>query len=231
MKKDSIVTMISTGIILFVLMAAAFAAASLPDGVLFCAGPIYQGDGTSKRMAFMCNVYWGNEYIEPILEILKEYGVRITFFIGGTWARDNDELLRAIAAAGHEIGNHGYYHYDHSRLSEQKSLDNIARNHELIRDRLGVEMNLFAPPSGAFTSATVGQAESLGYRTILWSIDTIDWRDTDPDLLIRRVWEKRRAGALVLMHPTAQTVKALAVLIRDLLADGYELTTVGDMIQ
>lgn len=198
---------------------------------VLCGAPIYRGNEMRKEMAFMCNVYWGNEYIKPILDVLRQYGVHITFFIGGSWARDNPELLKLIFEDGHEIANHGYYHYNHSTLSPTKSTENIERNHRLIRELLGVEMELFAPPSGDYDRDTVAEAESLGYRTVLWTIDTVDWRDKDAEVFMRRVWNNRKNGALVLMHPTAHSVKGLSAVIGKLLEDGYTLDTVSRVIE
>ena len=192
--------------------------------------PIYIGDESKNKMALMCNVYWGTEFIEPMLEIFKEKEIKITFFVGGSWVDDNGEILKKIVEAGHELGNHGYYHYNHSGLSKERSMKNIQDAHNIVKEITGVEMNLFAPPSGDFNNQTVTCAEELGYKTIMWTIDTIDWRDKDVDLIVSRVMNKKKNGALVLMHPTAQTVAALPKIIDGLMENGYTLDCVSNVL-
>ena len=69
----------------------------------------------TNGVSLMFNVYWGTEEVYRILDILQSREAKATFFIGGCWADDNVECLRAIYSAGHEIGNHGYFHKDHSK--------------------------------------------------------------------------------------------------------------------
>ena len=68
-------------------------------------------------VSLMFNVYWGTEEVYKILDTLAKHNAVATFFIGGCWADDNVECLKAIYEAGHEIGNHGYFHKDHDKLT------------------------------------------------------------------------------------------------------------------
>ena len=194
------------------------------------APPVYVGDTSESKMALMCNVYWGTEFIEPMLKILEEKNVKITFFLGGSWVDDNAETVKKIVEAGHELGNHGYYHYNHGSLSKEQSMKNIQDAHNIVKELTGIEMNLFAPPSGDFNKQTVECAEALGYTTVLWTADTIDWRDKDVDLIVNRVLKKKQNGALVLMHPTAHTVAALPKIIDGLTENGYTLDCVSNVL-
>ena len=91
-------------------------------------------------------------------------------------------------------------------------------------------MNLFAPPSGAYDKLTVSCADSLGYKTIMWTRDTIDWRDHDADLIYNRAIKNASGGDLVLMHPTQSTVEALPRIIEYFQTNGFNLTTVSQTI-
>lgn len=82
--------------------------------------PIYRGNG-ENCVSLMINVYWGNEYLEEMLQILAKHNVKCTFFVGGSWAAKYPEMLKAIADGGHEIGNHGYFHKEHSKLTYLKT--------------------------------------------------------------------------------------------------------------
>ena len=114
--------------------------------------PYYAGKSDTK-VSLMVNVYWGTEYIQPMLDIMSRYNVKTTFFVGGSWAAGNSETLKKIHAAGHEIGNHGYYHKDHSKIDGAYNRKEIESAHDAVKHALGIDMTLFAPPSGAFCSA------------------------------------------------------------------------------
>ncbi len=193
-------------------------------------GVYYNGDKNSNNISLMINVYWGTEFIEPMLEIMKEKGVKTTFFIGGTWAVMNAETLQKIYDDGHEIGNHGYHHKDHDKISEEENLNQIKNTHTIVKELLGLEMNLFAPPSGAYNKTTVSSAAALGYKTIMWTRDTIDWRDHDAEIIYNRAIKNASGGDLILMHPTEATLKALPKIIDSLQTKGMNLTTVSENI-
>ena len=86
-------------------------------------GVYYNGDKNSNNVTLMVNVYWGTEYLDDMLEILDEKGVKTTFFVGGTWAVLNEDFLTKIYNAGHELANHGYHHKDHDKLDEEGNLN------------------------------------------------------------------------------------------------------------
>ena len=169
----------------------------------------YSGSKESGRVSLMFNVYGGADYIPSILDALDAFGVKATFFIGGCWADDHTETHRAIVSRGHELGNHGYFHKDQDKLSLSANKEEIVRCHDLEKALAGVEMQLFAPPSGAYSENTVNAAEALGYKVVMWSKDTIDWRDHDQTLIYSRATENAESGDLVLMHPTKETAAAL----------------------
>ncbi len=194
-------------------------------------GVYYNGDKNSKNVSLMINVYWGTEYLDDMLSILKENNVQTTFFIGGTWAVLNEDMLKKIYEDGHEIANHGYHHKDHDKLDEQGNLNEISTTHTIIQELLGVEMNLFAPPSGAYDKLTVSCASSLGYKTIMWTRDTVDWRDKDAELIYSRAIKNACGGDLILMHPTEKTVEALPKIISWFKDNGFNLTTVSQTLE
>lgn len=193
-------------------------------------GVYYNGDTSSNNVTLMINVYWGSEYLDEMLDILAEKNVKTTFFIGGTWAVLNEIYLNRIYEEGHELANHGYHHKDHDKLSEAGNLEEISTTHKIVKELLGIEMNLFAPPSGAYNKLTVSCAEQLGYHTIMWTRDTIDWRDHDADLIYSRAIKNAKGGDLILMHPTEATKEALPKIIDYFQQNNFNLTTVSENI-
>lgn len=189
--------------------------------------PIYRGNPLNNSVSMMINVYWGTEFLDGMLNVLKEKDVKTTFFIGGTWANDNPEMLKRIIADGHEVGNHGYFHRDHDKLSYEKNLEEIKTCHVTVKSITGYEMSLFAPPSGAFSEATMRAAKDLNYKTIMWSRDTIDWRDKDAEICFTRATKDIKGGELILMHPTEHTLSALPRIIDYYKAQSLKPTTVS----
>ncbi|HPD02425.1 MAG: polysaccharide deacetylase family protein [Christensenellales bacterium] len=193
--------------------------------------PIYSGRADAPGIALMFNVYWGTEYIEPILDALDAASAKATFFIGGSWADDNNELIQKIAERGHEIGNHGYLHRDHKKLNAQRNEQEIMTCDRLLTAILGkLPSRLFAPPSGSFSDVTLTTAERLGFKVIMWSKDTIDWRDKDQNLVYSRATSGVKAGDLILMHPTGHTLAALPQILEYFASKNFKCITVGEAI-
>ncbi|WIV10909.1 polysaccharide deacetylase family protein [Proteiniborus sp. MB09-C3] len=192
----------------------------------------YKGTIDEKIIAFACNVDWGNECIPGMLDIFRESDIKITFFVTGRWAEKNPELLKTIYENGHEIGNHGYFHRDYNTLNYEDNKKEIQKADLIISEILGIKSKYFAPPSGAYNDYTVRAATDLEYKLIMWSIDTIDWRnDSTKDKIINRVIGKHHNSAIVLMHPKEETVKALPVIIQNLKDKGYKIGSISDIIK
>ncbi|MBE7068475.1 MAG: polysaccharide deacetylase [Clostridiales bacterium] len=189
------------------------------------------GSEKSQGVSLMFNVYWGTQEVYDILEILKRYDAKATFFIGGCWADDNVDCLREIYTQGHEIGNHGYFHKDHKKLSAQQNFEEITNCNQFIKLTLGVEPALFAPPSGSYGNATLSACETLRMKTVLWSRDTIDWRDKNSALIYTRATKEIKAGEFVLMHPMAETVSALEDILKFYQTQSLKAITVSENIQ
>lgn len=193
-------------------------------------GAIYRGSTEGNNISLMINVYWGSEYIPEILAILDKYDVTVTFFVGGSWVASNSDCLATIVSYGHEIGSHGYFHKEQSQLDYQGNYDEIYNTHQLVYSLVGYNMTLFAPPSGDYSTVTLQCAYDLGYTTIMWSRDTIDWRDKDISLIYSRATKDITAGELILMHPTYHTVQALENILQYYQQNNYNVVTVSDNI-
>ncbi|MBQ2723167.1 MAG: polysaccharide deacetylase family protein [Clostridia bacterium] len=215
--------------LILVVLVASFSLVGFVGGtinVFNAKDPIYNGV-SQNGVSLMINVYWGSEYIEEMLAIFQEYGVKTTFFVGGYWVAKETNLLAQIIADGHEVGNHGYFHKEMKNLDYQSNLDEIASCHNLVEKLFGINMTLFAPPSGSFGKNTTKAAENLGYTTILWSKDTIDWRDKDANLIYSRATKNVKGGDLILMHPTLCTVKALRKILTYYVDNGLTVIPVS----
>lgn len=192
---------------------------------------IYNGNTDSNKVSIMFNVYWGTEYISEILDILDKYDCKTTFFVGGQWVEKEQDVLKKIYDFGHEIGNHGYFHKNQEELSYDQNYDEININHKLVKSILCIDMNLFAPPSGSFNKATLEASKNLNYSTIMWTKDTIDWRDKDANLIYKRATNNISGGDLILAHPTECTVKALPIILEYYKLNNIVPTTVSECLK
>jgi len=192
---------------------------------------VYRYGFSESGVSLMFNVYWGTDEVYQIMDILDQFGGKSTFFIGGSLADDNVECLKEIVSRGHELGNHGFFHKSHDRLTEQQNREEIARCNQFVSLATGIEPILFAPPSGAYGEETLTAVRQLNMKTVLWSKDTIDWRDKDPATVYTRATKDVRAGALVLMHPMEHTVTALPDILKEYKRRGWTAITVGENLR
>ena len=191
--------------------------------------PITRGYSGRVCASLMFNIDWGEEHLPALLDILLAKGVRATFFPTGTWAEDHKELAARLVADGHEVGNHGGAHDHVERMGKEDLKRLIKLGEERIEAACGVRpARLFAPPYGEWTADTVRYALECGYETVLWTVDTVDWRLPAPETIWKRALGGAVPGALVLMHPTEPTVVALPTLIDGLREKGYQIVTVSE---
>lgn len=192
--------------------------------------PIYRGHPDKPMVSFIINVAWGNEYLSEILATLKKHQVSTSFFLEGNWVKNNPDLAKMIVSAGHEVGNHSYTHPKMENLSAPQTREQLVKTNEVIEAATGVKCVLFAPPSGGYRDETVKIAAEYNMKTIMWTVDTIDWQKPSPDILINRVMSKIDNGAMVLMHPTDSTAKSLDRLIIQIKEKGLKIATVTELM-
>lgn len=192
--------------------------------------PIYRGHPDKPMVSFLINVAWGNEYIPSMLATLKKNKVHATFFLEGRWAKENPDLTKMIADGGHEIGNHSYSHPNMQLINESQTREELLKTNEIIEAITGNKVTWFGPPAGAFRKETIDIAHSLKLKTVMWTVDTIDWQKPPKDVLIQRVTSKVHPGAMILMHPTKPTDQALQSLITEIKSRNLRIGTVSKLM-
>lgn len=192
--------------------------------------PIYKGNPNKRMVALMINVAWGDEHIPDMLETLREEKVKATFFFDGSWLKKHADLAKQIAADGHELSNHAYSHPNMSELTRRQASEEIAKTEKLLEEMFGVRNRWFAPPAGDYNQETVQVAYEHGLKTVLWTLDTVDWKRPSPEWIVRRIIGRLEPGALILMHPTEPTRIALPTMIREIKRKGYALGTVSETL-
>ena len=160
----------------------------------------FAGDRARPRVALTFDDGPHPRYTPQILDILKEYGVRATFFSVGSNAENYPQLIRRICEEGHELGNHTHNHFHVAKLSREQLCADIESCQEVL-GRLGQrEITLFRPPEGVCTKDLKNYCEQKGMTIVLWSIDTRDWAHTPIEEICENVRKNAKDGAIILMH-------------------------------
>ena len=167
-----------------------------------------------------------NGYTSAILDVLKDRGVKATFFVLEDYAVKEPKLVQRMIDEGHTVGNHSVHHYSMPDLSAEECRREITGLHDYILDEFGYEMTEFRPPKGEFSERSLAVARDCGYETVLWSFAYADW-DVDSQPPEQESLEKLKSslhnGAIYLLHPVSSTNAAiLGDFIDYALSQGYE---------
>lgn len=188
-----------------------------------------------KRIALTFDDGPDGKYTPEILDVLKEYNVKATFFLLGQNMEHNPEMTRRIVDEGHAVGNHSYSHPDFRYLKvEDAHQKQVIKTQQVFEDILGFRPAFFRPPYGAVTDEQIRVLceESM---IINWSIETFDWSDTQnsPEKILNRIKRYHHGGAVILMHSAggdrSNTIAVLPQIIEFLQNEGYELVTIDEM--
>ena len=136
--------------------------------------PIYCVKTNKKQVSLSFDAAWGNDDTRQILDILKKNNVKVTFFMTGGWVEKYPDDVKAIAKAGHDLGNHSENHKQMSTLNRQQCMDEISKTHDKVLKLTGKKMELFRPPFGDYNNNVVEVVNSMGYHCVQWDVDTID---------------------------------------------------------
>lgn len=172
------------------------------------------------------------EVTPRVLEILKQYNAKATFFMLGSQVSYHPEIAKRVADAGHEIGNHTEQHQDLTKLGPDGIRREINSTSDKIANVTGVRPYLVRPPYGAHNENVRHVAANQGDSIILWSVDSLDWKSRNAAAINREIGQQLTSGAIVLMHdihPT--TADALPELMKTLHQQGYQFVTVSQLLK
>ncbi|HHV71809.1 MAG TPA: polysaccharide deacetylase family protein [Clostridia bacterium] len=194
--------------------------------------PIYRVQQTEKKLSISFDACWGADKTEEILSILKENGdIKTTFFLTGFWLEKYPDMVKKIAEAGHEIGNHSFTHPHLNSLSEQQIKEEVTKTHNLIYQLTGQSPTLFRPPFGEYSNKVITTIESLNYKVIQWDVDSLDWKTISTENIVKRVTSQVSPGSIVLFHNNGEnTTDALRQILPKLKAEGYQIVPISELI-
>ena len=186
-----------------------------------------------KVVALTFDHSWGNKFTPSILDTLKQNDLKVTFFIMGPWAKKYPEVAQRMVSDGHEIASHGYRHENYGDMTPAWVREDIEKSHGLIKEVTGVEATLLRPPNGHYSQNSLKITDELGYKTIIWNVDSLDWKNPGRDVIVERVMKRLKPGAIILMHASdtpVQTAEALPLLLAKIKAEGYQIMTVSELL-
>ncbi|WP_341358786.1 polysaccharide deacetylase family protein [Georgenia sp. M64] len=181
--------------------------------------------------------------VAPILATLDRYDVPATFFVTGAFARTYPGAVRAMATAGHPVGNHSDTHPSFADSTNEVIRAELARAEAAISALTGrTTRPLFRFPFGARTDLDVTVVNGEGYVPFRWSTDTLGWQGTEGGItaavVADRVLGTARDGQIVLMHVGANPddgttfdADALPAIIEGLRARGYGFVHLGGVVR
>ena len=170
-----------------------------------------------------------------ILDVLKKYNVKATFFIIGQNIDGNERILKRIHDEGHEIGNHTFSHRSLYKLTDEEIINEIRKCEEEIYKITGVNTKLFRPPEGYINDNIASMAKGLDKKVILWKVDTYDWKGKSASEIEKNVSSNLKCGDIILMHDyiwrKSYTAESLDILIPKLTANGYRFASISELIE
>lgn len=170
-------------------------------------------------------------HTDRLLDAFAQYGGKATFFVVGNVIDERPETAKRIVAEGHEIASHSWSHKDLATLSADQIREQLMRTYEKIYEVTGYKSNTMRPPWGSVNDTVKAIAKECGISLILWSIDTEDWMLQDADKVYDSLMAQVKDGAIILMHDLHwTTVDAMERAIPDLIAQGYQLVTVSELL-
>lgn len=197
--------------------------------------PIHRVEREDKKISLTFDVNWAeNDYLYEILDLLDENNIKATFFIMGKWViypDGNREKLIEINKRGHEIGNHSYVHPDFKNIGKDRIIQEINKTEEIIEKEIGIKTNLFRFPSGSYSEESLKYIKELGYESIQWDVDSVDWKGESKEKEYKKVMNNVKGGSILLYHNNGKyTVNNLKEIIPQLKKEEYEFVKISDLI-
>ena len=193
--------------------------------------PIYSVERQDKIISVTFDASWGGDKTLAILDLLDEYNAKATFFLVGIWVDKYPDLVKEIAARGHEIGNHSDSHAHFTQIPDGKIRTELDSCSDKIETLTGTRPTLFRPPYGDYNSKVITVVRDEGYEAVQWSVDSLDWKNRGVEDLIKRATTNVQPGDIILFHNDSQyIVEALPAILSYYQEQGYDMIPAKDIL-
>ena len=187
------------------------------------------GNADSKKVYLTFDSGYEAGYMEKILEVLKQNNVKACFFITAHYLNTQPELVKKMIDDGHIVGNHTVNHKSMPEIDNETIKKEVMDLHTAVYDKFGYEMKYIRPPKGEFSERTLEYTNSLGYRTVLWSLAYDDWDESKQgreEYGKSKVLDNVHNGAVILLHSNSKdNSNILNDVIKGIRDMGYEFDT------
>lgn len=192
----------------------------------------------SRQLAFTFDDGPNDPHTLKLLEVLAKHGVRATFFMIGRYVQQRPHIARAVAQAGHAIGNHTFTHPNLIFCSEMQTRIQLAECNRAIEDAVGQTPKLFRPPFGGRRPSTLRIAGELGLAPVMWNVTGWDWNAHSSEAVERKVSRQVHGGDIVLLHDGSHklgldrwhTVAATDRLVARYQSEAYHFVTIPEIL-
>ncbi len=193
--------------------------------------PIYAVSRADNKIAITFDCAWGNSNTDLLLGLLKDAGAKATFFVTGEFCDKYPEDVKKMYDAGHEIGNHSDVHPHVEGMNINSLIEDTRKCSQKIKMITGEEPRIYRAPYGEYDNNVVTTIEGMGMKMIQWSVDSIDWKEPEPETIIKRIEKDTVSGSILLFHNDLEnTSLALPQLLTDLKQKGFVFSTVSDTV-
>ena len=193
--------------------------------------PVYSVETEKKQVAISFDAAWGADKTQGIMDILDEYDVNATFFLVGFWVDKYGDIVKEIDERGFEIGTHSNTHPDMTKLSSDAIEKELSTCVEMIEKITNKKVELFRPPYGAYNDTLINVSKKLNLIPIQWSVDSLDWKGISAQEITTRIINNVKNGSIILCHNNSDHIlDALPMVLDRLTAQGYTVTSVGDLV-
>ncbi len=176
-----------------------------------------------------------SKYTAQFLDILKEKGVKGTFFQLGENIKEFPDIEKRIVAEGHQIANHSYDHKNLAELTKDEVVWELKTTIDTIKEYAGVATSMCRPPYGSFPNKCWWESEGVVTSSIMWTHDTLDWKLPGVDGLHEAATKNVQNGSIILMHDGGggreDNVAALPRIIDTLLSEGFKVVTIEELLK
>ena len=193
---------------------------------------IYMGNSNSKYVYLTFDEGYEAGYTSKILAVLKENSVPATFFITAHYLNTEPELVKQMIDNGHIIGNHTVNHKSMPSLTKEQIKKEVMDLHSAIYQKFGYEMKYLRPPKGEYSERTIAYTNTLGYKTVMWSLAYDDWDEKKQgreEYGKQKIIDNIHPGAIILLHATSKdNSNILGDCIKEIRNMGYEFKSLDE---
>jgi peptidoglycan-N-acetylglucosamine deacetylase len=240
-KKIKKITLILLAVIFLALLGLVLFTIFFDQAVIVRKNTVYHIRSNEKVVALTFDDGPSPIWTPQILAALKAVDVKATFFMLGMHVQQYPEIAKRVADEGHEIGNHTYDHHGLFYYKPEELNKEVKDAEKIILDATGIKTKYFRPPKAWMTSKEKKQLNSMGYKTVLWSLNSKDWVTFDDRYIVKYILHHVQPGDIILFHDSGgvfkteggnrkETVNTIPRLVQKLRERGYRFVTISQLL-